>query len=243
MKQAELCIPNISALVVILVAAASSCALPQAATPAPSGAPGLVRPTPSVLPTAAATLAPRPFQAPTATPVPTRASPPTVTTTSTLYCDPDSVIVPIGDLSTPPAASRRMPPLDPQDFVPSLPEGLVEEWRGAIPYGEVPASWPPYWIFVMRNDSSRTLWLALQSPNDFHVYVYDSLPLPQLEAGEVFIPFSCSRYGTIDLYLSAIAARPARERTTDVRHAWRINPETNRLEPVPTIGMECGCFW
>src|SRR3972149_2530153 len=70
MKQAELCIPNISALVVILVAAASSCALPQAATPAPSGAPGLVRPTPSVLHTAAATPAPRPFHAPTATPRP-----------------------------------------------------------------------------------------------------------------------------------------------------------------------------
>jgi hypothetical protein len=135
-----------------------------------------------------------------------------------------------------------MAPLEPADFVPPLPDGVVEEWRGTLPLGEGPHSVIPYWLFVMRVESSRMLWLALDSWDGLHFYVYDRIEMPALPLDEVFIPFMCTRYGEYDIYLAAIARRPEPGLIGEPSQVWRIDPGTNTIQAIPAIGVECGCW-
>jgi hypothetical protein len=198
---------------------------------------------------------PSPTETSKATPAPT-GSPtliltPTLTPvlTPTLYCDPNFVVV---EFPTDLITGQNLHPSKISSYIvstiPPLPDNVEQVFSLGLPYGEVPWYWPYYTIFLMRQEDTLMLWLGLPlAEGDCcgrpSYLIYDAIPMPPLESDEVLIPFFCSRDEKIDLYLIGITSRPVYELTDDVRHAWRINPETTSLDEVSTRGMECGCWW
>lgn len=174
----------------------------------------------------------------TITPVPTNTLHPTITPTAS----PKATSTPrlgagwylIPELT--PYESVRMEPA--KSFiglrVPPMPEGIVEEFSYVESIGEAPPDIIVRKVFIARRGNARILWLGVLYKYRFtDAQIYDSIPLPQTEANDVLIPFTCFREDGSGYPMIAIATRPnPGEDAKDIRYAWRIDPTSLTLRPV-----------
>jgi hypothetical protein len=130
--------------------------------------------------------------------------------------------------------------------IPPLPEHLVQEFGYSSPYGEVPSWTITYQIFLMRQGNARMLWLGVPFEDGSESRIYDAIPLPPTEPGDVLIPFTCIRQNEngYDFLLIVIAAYPEEGGSaTDIHYAWRIDPASITLQPVSYRNMFCPRDW
>jgi len=116
----------------------------------------------------------------------------------------------------------------------------------------MPSSTLYYQVFVMRLGNARMLWLGVPFAewNAFdESRIYDAIPLPSVEAGNILIPFSCAQNLERDPYLEkepyfiVIATRPKDgEYATDIHYAWRIDPTNTTLKPVSYQDIKCWSY-
>lgn len=135
--------------------------------------------------------------------------------------------------------------------IPPLPDEMVIEFYMMQPYGEVPAETIFYQLILIRKGNARMLWLGIpfketgvccgqETPNR----IYDSIPFPAIETSSLLIPFVCMRNQEQDIFLIVVADPPEKGASaTNIRYAWRINPETTSLQPFSTQGIECSPNW
>jgi len=108
-------------------------------------------------------------------------------------------------------------------------------------------SWTLYHqIFVMRQGNARMIWLGVpfaETISFSESRIYDAIPMPPTDAGDVLIAFTCSRNNEIDDSLVVIASRPkGDEPATDIHYAWRIDPTSTTLQPVNYPDIECWSY-
>jgi hypothetical protein len=128
---------------------------------------------------------------------------------------------------------------------------VVTEIYTIQPYGEVPPETIFYQLFLVRKGNARMLWLGIpfketgvccaqETPNR----IYDSIPFPAIETDSLLIPYVCMRNQAQDLFLIVVAEPPKNEESaTNIRYAWRIDPETTSLQPFSTKNIECSPNW
>jgi hypothetical protein len=169
--------------------------------------------------------------------------------TPTRFCDPDIALVEF-PLDIDPDEELHISRIRSHigRSIPPLPDGVKQIFSAGLPYGEVPWYWPYYSVFVVQQENSLMLWLGVPySETDCcgkqSYVIYDSIPLPQLETNDIFVPFFCSRDKKADVYLIGIITNPIYSLKEGVRYAWRINPETTTLDSVSIRGVECRCWW
>jgi len=135
--------------------------------------------------------------------------------------------------------------------IPPLPDEVVIEYYTMQPYGEVPPETIFYQLFLVRKGNIRMLWLGIpfketgvccgqETPNR----IYDSIPFPAIETNSLLIPFICRRDQEQDIFLIVVAEPPEQGTSaTNIRYAWRIEPETTSLKTFSTQGIECSPNW
>jgi hypothetical protein len=131
--------------------------------------------------------------------------------------------------------------------IPPLPDDIVEEFMYLYPDGgELPSGTLYYQIFVMRQGNARMIWLGVpfaEAISFSEGRIYDAIPMPPTQAGDVLIAFTCSRNNEIDDSLVVIASRPNEdEPATDIHYAWRIDPISTTLQPVDYRDIECWSY-
>lgn len=128
--------------------------------------------------------------------------------------------------------------------IPPLPDGIVEEFTFITPYGEGPSWRITYELHFVRQEDRGVLWLSVPLENGNAHRIFDAIPLPAVQAGDVLIPFTCRQNDLMDLFLVVIAAYPKEgESATDIRYAWRIDPTSTALQPVSKGGIVCSPNW
>jgi hypothetical protein len=149
-----------------------------------------------------------------------------------------------------PEAASSIPsePVDTNVFkgvkFPPLPDNVFQEFEFITPYGEVPSGTILYQIFLMRQGDTRMLWLGVPFEAGSQSQIYDVIPLPSTQAGDVLIPFICRRHDVMDLFLIVIAAYPPeRQPAAEIHYAWRIEPTTITLQPVSQEDIVCSRDW
>ena len=128
--------------------------------------------------------------------------------------------------------------------VPPLPDDIVEEIRFGELIGEAPPSTVVHVVFIVGQGNARMLWLGVLSEwsdtDGNYVRIFDSIPLPATQEGDMLIAFSCGRNNEVDPPLIVIKAdNKHREPDTSIRYAWRIAPESITLKPVLYRDIEC----
>ena len=179
-----------------------------------------------------------PVPPPTFTPAPEPIVTPTISLPSNWYIIPE-----LADLAS----------IDPSDTkvfkgirIPPLPDNIVREFGYFSPYGEVPSWTIIYQIFLMRQGNARMLWLGVPFEDGSESHIYDAIPLPPTEPGDVLIPFTCIRNNEneYDFLLIVLATYPEEgESATDIHYAWRIDPTSITLQPVSYRNMFCPRGW
>lgn len=130
--------------------------------------------------------------------------------------------------------------------IPPLPDDVTEEFSYSSPYGEVPSRTISYEIYMMRHGNARMLWLGVPLAEGTESQIYDAIPLPPTQAGEVLIPFTCvhDNEEAYDYFLVVLAAYPGvGQPATDIHYSWRIDPETTSLQPVSYQDIVCPPYW
>jgi hypothetical protein len=139
-------------------------------------------------------------------------------------------------------------PLNSQSYegikIPPLPDGIVEEFTFITPYGEGPSWRITYELHFVRQEDRGMLWLGVPLENGSAHRIFDAIPLPAVQAGDILISFTCRQNDLMDLLLVVIAAYPKEgEPATDIRFAWRIDPTSATLQPVSKGGIVCSPNW
>jgi hypothetical protein len=128
--------------------------------------------------------------------------------------------------------------------VPPFPDGIVEEIRAGELIGEAPPSTIVHVVFIVRQGNARMLWIgALSEWSDTdgnYVRIFDSIPLPATQEGDMLIAFSCGRNNEVEPPLIVIKAdNKHSEPDTSIRYAWRIDPEAITLKRVLYRDIKC----
>jgi hypothetical protein len=188
------------------------------------------------------TPSPIPLVKSTASALPTLTSAPELLQTPTILLPDSWFLVP--ELSPYDVNDPLNPKLYKGIKIPPLPDGIVEEFFFITPYGEGPSWRITYEIHFVRQGDKGMLWLGVPMENWSAHRIFDAIPLPSVQAGDVFIPFTCRQNDLMDLFLVVIAAYPkAGESATDIRYAWRIDPASITLQPVSKAGIACSPNW
>ena len=128
--------------------------------------------------------------------------------------------------------------------IPPLPDGIVEEFAFITPYGEGPSWRITYELHFVRQEDKGMLWLGVPLENGSAHRIFDAIPLPSVQAGDILIPFTCRQNDLMDLFLVVIAAYPKKgESAADIRYAWRIDPTSTTFQPVSKGGIVCSPNW
>jgi len=131
--------------------------------------------------------------------------------------------------------------------IPPLPDNITEEFVYLYPDGgELPSSTTYHQIFVMRQGNARMIWLGIplaETTSWDESHIYDAIPMPSTQAGDVLIAFTCSRNNESDDSLVVIASRPnGDEPATDIHYAWQIDSKSTTLRPVNYQDIECWSY-
>jgi hypothetical protein len=130
--------------------------------------------------------------------------------------------------------------------VPPFPDDIIEEFSFEEFIGEAPPSTIVHKVFIVRQGNARMLWIGVMSElgstccDDRYARIYDAIPLPATQAGDKLIAFSCGRNNEVDYSLIVIMADSKQsELATNIRYAWRIDPESITLKPVFYSDIVC----
>jgi hypothetical protein len=92
----------------------------------------------------------------------------------------------------------------------------------------------------VRQDGWDMIWFERNDPDDQSLTILDAALIPPRAPGEDFLePGSCQYAGVPDDSVAALAHPTGDEFTTVVRQAWRFDPHTQTIQPIPTTGWSC----
>ena len=227
--------PARSVVLIILALLAEACTGPPATIQPASPAPSTQYPTPSPSPPPRILPSDTPKSTATSVFAPARLPTPTQVLDE---CSRTQFPVGVAPLASPPPVIEL---LEARNFVglrvPPFPDGIELEHQARLPYGEGFWSGPFYSLFLTNKGGAQMLWIGLDYVSG-GTMITDAIPFPPLLEHEVLVPFFCARNMESDLYLVAVA-RCGPHPLTEIIHAWRINPASERLETVSTRGIQC----
>ncbi len=126
--------------------------------------------------------------------------------------------------------------------VPPFPENIIREFSTEDVSGETSPSTIIHQAIVVRQGNARMLWVGVQfwptsEGSEAFTRVYDAIPLPATQPGDVLVAFTCGRNNESDPSLIVLFSEE--EPGLSLRYAWRIDPTSTTLELVSHQDIIC----